>query len=218
MIGLSVTGILYGACLALVQRDFWKLMAYAALSHFGLILLGIYGFTFTGSTGAVYQILSHSVIDGALFLLLGALEIRAGSSEIAQYGGFASRTPKLAAFFVFSSLAMIGLPMLSGFVGEFTVLSSTFTDVSRSWTVAATLGVVLGAAYMLSLVQKIFYGAESKLATGITDLKLNEGAVVVPLVLLMLVMGLTPAAWFTAIQTAFQPISTHEANYSEGAR
>ncbi len=119
-------GILYGACLALVQRDFWRLMAFAALSHLSLIVLGIYGLTFTGWTGAVYQILNHGVVDAALFLLLGALEVRYATSQIDAYGGLAARLPRTATFFVIASLAMIGLPMLSGFVGEFLILSSTF--------------------------------------------------------------------------------------------
>ena len=163
LIALAVIGILYGACLALVQRDFWRLLAFAALSHLSLIVLAIYGLTLTGWSGAVYQILSHGVVDGALFLLLGALEIRYATSIIASYGGLAAKLPRAATYFVIATLAMIGLPMLSGFIGEFIILSSTFTQVSRSWAVVAALGVILGAAYMLWLVQRIFYGPESTL-------------------------------------------------------
>ena len=104
------------------------------------------------------------MIDAALFLLLGALEVRYATSQIAAYGGLAAKVPRLATFFVIASLAMIGLPLLNGFVGEFLILSSTFTGVSRGWAVAATVGVILGAAYMLWLVQRLFYGPESKLA------------------------------------------------------
>ncbi len=161
LIALAVIGVLYGACLALVQRDFWRLMAYAALSHLSLIVLAIYGLTFTGWSGAVYQILSHGVVDGALFLLLGALELRYSTSLIDSYGGLAAKVPRAAAYFVIATLAMIGLPMLSGFIGEFTILSTTFAQVSRSWAVAAAFSVILGAVYMLSLVQRLFYGPES---------------------------------------------------------
>ncbi len=164
LIALAVIGIIYGACLALVQSDFWRLLAFAALSHLSLIVLAIYGLTGTGWSGAVYQILSHGVVDAALFLLLGALELRYATSVIASYGGLAARVPRLATYFVIATLAMIGLPMLSSFIGEFIILSSTFIGVSRGWTIAAALGVILGAAYMLSLVQRLFYGTESDLA------------------------------------------------------
>jgi len=207
LIALAVIGILYGACLALVQRDFWRLMAFAALSHLSLITLAIYGLTFTGWTGAVYQILNHGVVDAALFLLLGALELRYGTSQIESYGGLAARLPRAATFFVIATLAMIGLPMLNGFVGEFLILSSTFTGVSRGWTVAAALGVILGAAYMLSLVQRIFYGSESNLSQSkpATDLRFGELAVLAPVALLMLAMGLAPTFWTTSIQTGVHP-------------
>jgi NADH-quinone oxidoreductase subunit M len=204
LVALAVVGILYGACLALVQRDFWRLLAFAALSHLSLIVLGIYGFTGIGTTGAVYQILSHGVVDGAIFLLLGALESRYATSQINQYGGLAASLPRAATLFVIATLGMIGLPMLSGFVGEFLVLSSTFNFVSHAWGVAATLGVILGAAYMLWLVQRLFYGPESELAASqpTYDLRFRELAVLWPLAVLMLVMGLAPSLWTKTIERA----------------
>jgi NADH-quinone oxidoreductase subunit M len=211
LIALAVIGILYGACLALVQRDFWRLLAFAALSHLSLIVLGIYGFTSTGSAGAVYQILNHGVIDGALFLLLGALYDRYATSQIASYGGLATNVPRLATLFVITSLAMIGLPLLNNFVGEFLILSSTFIGVSRSWTVAAALGVILGAAYMLWLVQRIFYGPQSTLAASKSgmnnDLQFRELAVLAPLAVLMLVMGIAPSIWLGTIEKGVHPHS-----------
>ncbi|HKN22450.1 MAG TPA: NADH-quinone oxidoreductase subunit M [Terracidiphilus sp.] len=207
LIVLAVIGILYGACLALVQRDFWRLMAFAALSHLSLIVLAIYGLTFTGWSGAVYQILSHGVVDGALFLLLGALEIRYATSTIASYGGLAAKLPRTVSIFVIATLAMIGLPMLSGFIGEFVIFLSTFAFVSRSAAVLATLGVILGAVYMLSLVQRLFYGPESQLTSSkpTNDLRIGELAVLAPLVVLMLVMGLAPSLWLKTIQTGVHP-------------
>jgi NADH-quinone oxidoreductase subunit M len=206
LIALAVVGVLYGACLALVQRDFWRLMAFAALSHLSLITLGIYGFTFTGTSGAVYQILSHGVVDGALFLLLGFLYDRYASSQIGDYGGLAAKLPRTATFFVIATLAMIGLPMLSGFVGEFLILSSTFTGLSKGWAIAAALGMILSAAYMLWLVQRLFYGPESALAASKppADLRLRELAVLWPLAVLMLVMGLAPMLWLPSIQQGVQ--------------
>jgi NADH-quinone oxidoreductase subunit M len=202
LIALAVIGILYGACLALVQKDFWRLLAFAALSHLSLIVLGIYGFTFTGSAGAVFQILSHGVVDGALFVLLGVLYDRYSTSQIAQYGGAAAKLPHTATLFVIASLAMLGLPMLSSFVGEFLILSSTFSGVSRGWTVAAALGVILGAAYMLWLVQRLFYGPESSLTASkpADDLRYRELAVLWPLAVLMLIMGVAPSIWLPAIE------------------
>jgi NADH-quinone oxidoreductase subunit M len=225
LVGLAVVGILYGACLALVQRDFWRLMAFAALSHLSLITLGIYGLTLTGWEGAVYQILSHGVVDGALFLLLGVLYDRYATSQINTYGGLAGKLPRTATFFVIASLAMIGLPMLNGFIGEFMILLGTFTGVSRGWAIAATLGVILGAAYMLWLIQRIFFGPESALATSKPpeDLRLGQLAVVWPLAALMLVMGVAPMLWLPAIEKGAHPPpiqvqTTYTTSQGEGQR
>jgi len=208
LIALGVIGVLYGACLALVQRDFWKLIAFAAVSHLGMIVLGIYGFTFIGTSGAVYQILSHEIVDAALFVLLGFLYDRYATSQIASYGGAATRLPRTATLFVLISLAMVGLPILSGFVGEFMILSSTFAGVSRGWAIAATLGVILGAAYMLSLVQSLFYGPESAFlaARPADDLHMRELVVLWPVAILTLVLGVAPSIWLPAIESGIERI------------
>jgi NADH-quinone oxidoreductase subunit M len=204
LIALGVIGVLYGACLALVQRDFWKLVAFAAVSHLGMIVLGIYGFTFIGSSGAIFQILSHEIVDAALFVLLGALYDRYATSQISAYGGLAATLPKTATLFVLITLAMVGLPILSGFVGEFLILSSTFAGVSRGWAVIATLGVILGAAYMLMLVQRIFYGPQSEMVQTkpAVDLDLRELSLLWPVAVLTLVMGVAPSIWLPAIENA----------------
>ena len=214
LIGLAVIGILYGACLALVQRDFWRLLAYAVISHFSFVVLALYGFTFTGWAGGVYQILNQGVIEAAIFLLLGALEVRYGTSQIGEFGGLAAKVPRLATFFVIATLAMIGLPLLNGFVGEFLILSSTFNGVSRSWAIAATVGVILGAAYMLWLVQRVFYGSESRLAIQkpADDLHLGELAILTPVIVLMLIMGVAPMQWLNTIQTAVHVPPIHSTN------
>jgi NADH-quinone oxidoreductase subunit M len=217
LIGLAVVGILYGACLALVQRDFWRLLAFAALSHLSLIVLGIYGLTFTGWDGAIYQILSHETIDATLFVLFGALEVRYLTSQISAYGGLASKVPQTATLFVISSLAMIGLPMLSSFVGEFLILSSTFSGVSRGWAIAASLGVILSATYMLWLVQRLFYGPESELASSkpAADLRAGELLLLWPFAVLMLVMGLAPSYWITTIENRTGPPTVRSLTISE---
>ena len=207
LIALAVIGVLYGACLALVQRDFWRLLAFAAMGHLSLITLGIYGFTVTGLDGAIYQILNNEIIDAALFVLLGALELRYATSQISAYGGLAAKIPNAATLFVISSLAMIGLPLLNGFVGEFLILSSTFSGVSRGWAIAATVGVILSAAYMLGLVQRLFYGPESEMtiAKPASDLRWGESAVLWPFAALMLIMGVAPNSWLSTIETAIAP-------------
>ena len=217
LIALAVIGILYGACLALVQRDFWRFLAFAALSHLSLITLGIYGFTFTGWSGSIYQILNNELIDAALFVLFGALELRYATSQISAYGGLAGRVPRLATLFVIASLAMIGLPMLNGFIGEFLILSSTFGGVSHGWAVAATVGVILSAAYMLWMVQRLFYGQESTLAAspGTHDLHLGEQLVLWPVAVLFLVMGVAPNLWFHAIETAPKPLILQQAQSAD---
>jgi NADH-quinone oxidoreductase subunit M len=218
LIALAVIGILYGACLALAQRDFWRLLAFAALSHLSLIVFGIYGFTLIGTTGAVYQILSHGVADAGLFLLLGYLYERYATSQINLYGGLAAKMPRAATLFVIATLGMIGLPMLSGFVGEFLVLSSTFGGVSRSWASLATLGVILGAAYMLWLVQRLFYGSLSALTSSRPPLDLGLGQLLTlcPLAIIMLLLGLAPNFWLPSIQSGVhQPQIRSAANTNQ---
>lgn len=213
LIALAVIGILYGACLALVQQDFWRLIAFAALSHFSMIVLAIYGLNLTGWTGAVYQILNVGLIEAAIFLLLGAIENRYATSRIDAYGGLAAKLPRTASFFVIFSLAMVGLPLLNSFVGEFLILSSTFTQVSHGWAVAATVGVILSATYMLWLVQRLFYGQPSTLAgkTAALDLRFHEMAAAVPLAVLMFVMGVAPSIWLRAIEPGVHPPPPKEA-------
>jgi NADH-quinone oxidoreductase subunit M len=204
---LGLIGIIYGACLALVQRDFFRLLAFGAVSHFSLVILAIYGLTLNGWNGAVYQILNLSIVEAAMFVLLGALESRYGTSQIDNFGGLAAKLPRTATYFVLASLAMIGLPLLGGFIGEFVILSSTFTNVSRSAAIIAAVGIILSAAYMLWLIQRLFYGPESSLATSkpATDLSFGELAALTPLVILMLVMGVAPSLWFNTIQAGVHP-------------
>jgi NADH-quinone oxidoreductase subunit M len=217
LIALTVIGILYGACLALVQRDFWRLIAFGTLGHFSLTTLGIYGLSLTGHTGAVYQMLNQGVMEGAIFVLLGVIYSRYESSQIAAFGGVATKLPRTATFFVVTTLAMIGLPMLNGFVGEFLILSSTFTDVSRGWAIAATVSVILGAAYALWLVQRIFYGPESLMTAEkpVVDLRWNEWIALAPLAVLMLVMGLAPSIWTPAIESSMKAASIPQTSTSQ---
>lgn len=209
MIALGAIGILYGALQALVQKDFWKLLAYGTISSLSFCTLGIYGATLSGLDGAVYQTLNEGIIGAALFVLLGILYERTATSQISQFGGFAARTPKLATIFVIASLAMIGLPLLNGFIGEFLVLSSTFTGASQAWAITATVGVILSAAYMLTLVQRVFYGPQSNLAAAHApaDLDLREKFILYPLVTIMLLMGVFPNIFLSGIESSLRQTS-----------
>ena len=206
LIALAAIGILYGALQALVQKDFWRLLAYGTMSSLSFCTLGIYGFTLTGLDGAVFQTLNEGVIGGSIFVLLGVLYDRFGTSQISSYGGLAKRTPTLATLFVITSLALIGLPLLNGFVGEFLVLSSTFSGVSKGWAAAATVGVILSAAYMLTLVQRVFYGPQSEPTISVPgrDLDIREQVVLWTLAVLMLLMGVAPNYWLSGIESGVQ--------------
>jgi NADH-quinone oxidoreductase subunit M len=186
---LALIGILYGALVCLVQPNLKKLIAYSSVSHLGFVVLGIFSFTQMGLDGAVYQMLSHGVSTGALFLLAGMLYERRHSLEISSYGGAATPAPWLATVFLITSLASAGLPLLNNFVGEFLVLQGT-AQVAFRYSAAAAVGVILAAWYLLWLYQRVFLGppAEEVSAT-ITDLRRHEWAAVIPLIVLMVWMG-----------------------------
>jgi NADH-quinone oxidoreductase subunit M len=203
MIALAVIGVLYGACIALVQRDMKRLVAYSILSHLSFCTLGIFCFALSGLNGAVYQIINHGLSGSAMLILVGILYERYGTYEMPQYGGLAAKTPWLVTLFVITTLSLVGLPMMNGFVGEFLILSGSFAS-HTGWVAAATLGVILGAAYMLSMVQRIFYGPESTMVTGriVPDLGIREHVILWPMAILMLVMGVASPYWMRAINGA----------------
>jgi NADH-quinone oxidoreductase subunit M len=154
---LAIIGIVYGALVSLVQPNLKKLVAYSSVSHLGFVVLGIFAFHNISMQGAVYQMLAHGISTGALFLLVGMLYDRRHTFEITQFGGLATPMPKLAAFFLFVSLASMGLPLLNGFVGEFLILLGTF-QTHASWASWAALGVILSACYLLWAYQRVFFG------------------------------------------------------------
>src|SRR5512147_2039476 len=158
---LAVVGILYGAMMSYVQTDMKRLVAYSSVSHLGYVMLGLLALSAEGLTGSVYQMLNHGVSTGALFLLVGMLYERRHTRLIAEYGGIAKQVPLIATAFVIVTLSSIGLPGTNGFVGEFLILSGTWLSRLRSsaWFAAvAATGVILGAVYMLTLVQRVFFG------------------------------------------------------------
>jgi NADH-quinone oxidoreductase subunit M len=186
---LAIIGIVYGALVAMVQPNMKKLVAYSSVSHLGFVVLGIFSFTQMGLDGAVYQMLAHGIATGALFALVGLLYERRHSLAIEDYGGVATVAPWLSTAFLITTLASIGLPLLSNFVGEFLVLQGTAL-VHFTWTIFAALGVILSACYMLWLYQRVFYGeAGEHVRSHIPDLNLREWSAVIPLVVMMVWMG-----------------------------
>jgi NADH-quinone oxidoreductase subunit M len=203
MIALAVIGILYGSLVALVQKDMKRLVAYSTVSHLSFCILGIFCFAVSGVDGALYQTVNEGISAGALFLLLGFMYERYGTYEIADYGGLAKRMPHLATLFVITSLSLVGLPLMNGFVGEFLILSGSFPG-NTAWVTAATVGVILSATYMLWMVQRVFYRTESGMVTdlAVTDVGFREQIAVWPMAIVMLVMGVASPYWIRAIDGA----------------
>jgi NADH-quinone oxidoreductase subunit M len=203
MIALAVIGILYGALVALVQKDMKRLLAFSTVSSLSFCILGIFCFAVSGLDGAVYQTLNEGVSVGALLILLGFLYERYGTYEISTFGGLAKRMPRLATLFVITSLSLVGLPLLNGFVGEFLILSGSFSG-HVAWVSAATAGVILSATYMLWMIQRVFYGSESNMVTelNVADMNFREHVAVWPMAVLMLLMGVASPLWIRAIDGA----------------
>ena len=214
MIALAVTGILYGALGALVQRDLRRLISFATLSALSFCTLGIFTFTLAGLDGAVYQTINEGLIGGALLILSGILYERYGTYELSAYGGLAAKLPVMVTLFFITTLALIGLPILNGFVGEFLVLSSSFR-VSPTAGAFATLGVILSAAYMLGMIQKIFYGKQSALVANrvVKDVISREYIALWPMAILMLVMGVASPYWMKAIESGIYSLANQPGRY-----
>lgn len=208
MIALAVIGILYGALLALAQSDMRRLVAYSILGNLSFCTLGIFCFALTGLNGAVFQTLNEGITGSALLVLVSFLYERYGTYDMTLYGGLAKRLPMLATLYVITALALVGLPLLNGFVGEFLVLSGSF-PVHPDWVGVATLGVILSAAYMLWMVQRIFYGQPSSLVASrvSVDLDAREHLTLWPMAVLMLAMGVLSPYWIKAIDGAMMNLA-----------
>jgi NADH-quinone oxidoreductase subunit M len=187
---LSVIAIIYTSLVALMQEDMKKLIAYASVAHMGFVTMGIFAGTIQGVAGGVFQMISHGIVSGALFLCVGIVYDRMHTREIVAYGGLVNRMPFYALVFMVFTLANVGLPGTSGFVGEFMTLIGTF-KVSVPTTVFATTGTILSAAYALWLYRKIIFGALVKPA-GIKDLTFRESLMLMPLAVLTILLGFYP--------------------------
>ena len=197
MITLAVIGIIYGALVAMVQPDLKRLVAYSSVSHMGFVVLGLFSFTEQGMQGALYQMLSHGVSTGALFLFVGMIYERRHTRMIIDFGGLARPMPWFSALFVIASLSSIGLPFLNGFVGEFLIMLGAWTSsaIQHAWivTMLAGTGVIWAAVYMLWMLQRVVFGTKTSEANAkLTDLSPREFALALPLLALMLFMGVYP--------------------------
>jgi NADH-quinone oxidoreductase subunit M len=222
LMGLSVAGILYGALVALAQSDIKRLIAYSSVSHLGYCLLGLFALTATGVQGSVLQMVNHGLSTGALFALVGMLYERYHTRQIRDFGGLAARLPVLAFFLVLFTFSSIGVPGLNGFAGEFLILIGAFQrgyrqsppelqSILTALAVAALLGVVLGAWYMLELVQRVLFGPlRQPAATHPTDhpdelhppadLAFREVAALAPLAALVVWIGIRPGDFLRPMQ------------------
>jgi NADH-quinone oxidoreductase subunit M len=204
MIFLSIVGIIYGALVSLMQKDMKKLVAYSSVSHLGFCTLGIFALTPLGISGSVLQQINHGISTGALFLIVGILYERRHTREIAEYGGISNVMPIYATITMIMFLSSMGLPLLNGFVGEFTILQGTFMENWR-WGAWAVPGVVLAAAYLLWLYQRVFFGTVTNPKNEkLHDLTPREVATFVPLLIMAFWIGLYPKPFFQILE---QPVN-----------
>jgi len=192
MFTLSVIAIVYTSLVALMQEDVKKLIAYSSVAHMGFVTMGIFAATAQGVAGGIFQMISHGIVSGALFLCVGVVYDRMHTREIAAYGGLVNRMPVYAFAFMVFTLANVGLPGTSGFVGEFLTLIGTFRV--NTWVATlATLGTILSAAYALWLYRKVVFGKlEKPSLAAIRDLGWREMVVLAPLVILTIIFGVYP--------------------------
>jgi NADH-quinone oxidoreductase subunit M len=195
MFALGVIAVIYTSLVALAQEDMKKLIAYSSVAHMGVVVIGIFTFNIQGIDGALFQMISHGVVSAALFLCVGVIYDRMHTREIARYGGLADRMPAYAFVFMLFTMASIGLPGTSGFVGEFLVLVGAF-QVNFWLALLGSFGMILGAAYMLYLYRRVIFGALTKPdLKSILDLSPREAAIFAPLILLTLWLGIHPSSF-----------------------
>ena len=203
---LSVVAIIYTSLVALMQEDMKKLIAYSSVAHMGYVTMGIFAMNQEGLQGAIFQMLSHGLVSGALFLCVGVVYDRLHTREIAAYGGLVNNMPKYAVAFLIFTMANVGLPGTSGFIGEFLTLLGIFR-VNTWVALFATTGVILSAAYALWLYRKVVFGALTKESLeGMLDLSAREKLTLYPLIALVIFFGVYPAPVFDATATSVEAL------------
>ncbi len=197
---LSLVGIIYGALVSLMQKDWKKLVAYSSVSHLGFCTLGIFALNPNGIAGSVIQQVNHGISTGMLFLIVGVIYERRHTRDIKEYGGLAHVMPIYATVFAFAMLSSAGLPLLNGFIGEFTILQGAF-ETSRIWAAFAVTGIILGAAYLLWLYQRTMLGQVTNPKNqGLADLNLRELVVFLPLIAWAIWIGVYPKPYFDVLE------------------
>ncbi|MGB6410758.1 MAG: NADH-quinone oxidoreductase subunit M [Candidatus Deferrimicrobiaceae bacterium] len=192
MATLAVIGILYGAFVAMVQKDIKKLVAYSSVAHLGFVMLGLFAFNVQGIEGGILQMVNHGISTGALFLLVGIIYERRHTRLISEYGGLSKVIPLYAACFMIITLSSIGLPGLNGFVGEFLILVGAFQTM-KALTVVATSGVIFAAVYMLWMFQRVMFGqVTNEKNRRLPDMNAREVAYILPLIVLVFWIGVYP--------------------------
>ena len=205
---LSIIGIVYGALVAMAQKDWKRLVAYSSVSHMGLVMLGLFALNPVGLTGSIVQQLNHGISTGGLFLIVGIVYERRHTRQISEYGGLSKVMPVYAAVFMIMMLSSIGLPMLNGFIGEFLILQGVFV-VDLVWALIAASGIVLGAAYMLWLYQRTMFGkVENPKNEKLLDLNLREFATFVPLIILAFWIGVYPSPFLRFLEPTVKNVMT----------
>ncbi|MGB9604603.1 MAG: complex I subunit 4 family protein [Bryobacteraceae bacterium] len=200
LVALSLVAIIYGALVSLMQQDWKKLVAYSSVSHLGFCTLGIFALNPNGLAGSVIQQINHGISTGMLFLIVGIAYERRHTREIAEYGGLAHVMPRYATVFAFAMLSSAGLPLLNGFIGEFTILQGAF-EANRVWAAFAATGVILGAAYLLWLYQRTMLGQITNPKNiHLSDLNLRELTVFLPLMAWALWIGVYPKPYFEVLE------------------
>ena len=201
---LAVIGIIYGALVSLVQKDMKKLVAYSSVSHLGFVMLGMFALNPMGIRGSVIQMINHGISTGALFLLVGIIYERRHTRMIADYGGLAKQMPMYAGLFLIAALSSMGLPALNGFIGEFTILLGVANSTAYgtiAYAVFAAVGIVLGAAYLLWLYQRVFWGPlDNPANANVPDVNRRELGLLLSLVVLMIWIGIYPKPLFDVLE------------------
>jgi NADH-quinone oxidoreductase subunit M len=196
---LGVINIIYGAILAFVQKDFKLVLAYSSISHMGIVLLGLAAFNVTGMQGAVFQLISHGLISALMFLLVGSIYERTGSTMLEDLGGIAKSVPFISGILLIAGMASLGLPGLSGFVGEFLAFLGLF-DSLKIYAVVGTLGIILAAVYVLRGVLGITFGPMPERLEGIRDARFIEAIPMITLVAFILLLGVFPSVLSQPLQ------------------
>ncbi|HCU24567.1 MAG TPA: Fe-S-binding domain-containing protein [Deltaproteobacteria bacterium] len=206
LVTLAVVGIIYGALVAMVQKDVKKLVAYSSISHLGFVMLGLMAMTPQAVTGAVYQMLNHGISTGGLFLIVGMLYDRTHTRAISDYGGIAKQVPILTSAFLVIAFSSIALPGTNGFVGEFLILSGSFGELPWA-TFLSTSAVIFAAVYMLWMIERVCFGPmKNPQLKELKDLSRREALCLAPILLLIVWMGIRPNVFLQKIEPATQAL------------